>query len=124
MGIGIKLQRLKTEDFIWVVYIFIAIAAIVSNHFEKDYILTKNLKNQKKFKVINITIFCIAFFIYLYFVLLNYENISDLKRQATKKEVITAQAGLIAALLFLVGGIINLFVEINQNTPDEDIGLI
>ncbi len=123
MGIGIKLQRLNQEDLIWIIYFFIVIGALLSNYFERKFLFTENGKYQKKFKILNITIFCVAFFIYLYFVLLNYENIASLRKNATKKEVITSQAGLIAAILFLVGGIINIFVEIYSDDT-EDIGLV
>lgn len=124
MGIGIKLNRLRTEDMIWIIYLFISIAALISDKYERDFLLTKNYQSQKKFKLINITIFIVAFFIYFYFVIINYQDINSLKKEATKKEVITSHVALIAALLFLVGGIINIWVELNRDTPDEDVGII
>jgi len=124
MNIGIKLNRLRTEDMIWIIYLFISIAALISDKYERDFLLTKNYQSQKKFKLINITIFIVAFFIYFYFVIINYQDINSLKKEATKKEVITSHVALIAALLFLVGGIINIWVELNRDTPDEDVGII
>ena len=38
------LQELETEDFIWIVYSFIVIGAIISNVLERDWII----KHQKK----------------------------------------------------------------------------
>ena len=124
MSIGVKLKRLKNEDLIWVIYFFIVIGALMSNNYEKNYLLTGNSSNQKKFKVLNITIFCVAFFIYLYFVLINYEDIETLKKDATRKEVLNAHIGLISALLFLVAGALALVGEINRGGPDDDIGFI
>ncbi len=124
MGIGVKLQRLRYEDWIWIIYFFIVIGALLSNYFERKFLFSENGADQKRFKVLNITIFCVAFFIYLYFVLINYEDVKSLRRDATKKEVITSHAALIGALLFLVGGAIYLWVEINRDTPEEDIGLL
>ena len=46
MGIGIKLQRLNTEDFIWVVYFFIALAAIISDVYERNFLITNNKNSQ------------------------------------------------------------------------------
>ena len=66
-NINEQLQLLKNENLIWLIYIFISIFAIVSNHFEKQYDLTNDSEAYKKFKTINICIFTIAFFIYLYF---------------------------------------------------------
>ena len=91
MNIGIKLKRIEREDLIWFIYLFIAIFALISDAYEKNYILTNNKKSQKLFKTINITVLCIAFFIYLYFVLINYEDLKQLKKEATNKEVIKAK---------------------------------
>ncbi len=124
MGIGIKLQRIQTEDFIWVIYFFIALFAIISDAYEKNFLLTNNYKSQKKYKTINIAIFIVALCIYVYFVLIRYEDINTLKREVTKKEVLNQHLGLISSLLFLVGGAIALYVEITSNTPEEDIGLV
>lgn len=122
MGIGIKLQRIQTEDFIWVIYFFIALFAIISDAYEKNFLLTNNLKSQKKFKTINITIFIVALFIYSYFVIVNYEDISMLRKEATKKEVLNQHLSLVAALLFLIGGVINLYIELTgEDTPDVEL---
>ncbi len=124
MNIGVKLQRLKNEDLIWLIYFFIVIGALLSNNYERNYLLTGDTSGQKKFKVLNITIFSVAFFIYLYFVLLNYEDIQTLKRDASRKEVLNVHIGLISSLLFLVAGALALVGEINRGGPDEDIGFI
>jgi len=124
MNIGVQLQRLKTEDLIWVIYLFIAIAAIISDQYERNFILTKNYQSQKKFKMINITIFIVALFIYVYFVLIHYEDIHALKRDAAKKEVLNRHIALISALLFLVGGVLALSVELTSDTPLDDVGLV
>lgn len=120
--IGVKLQRLNIEDLIWIIYLFIAIAAIISDSYERNFLLTKNLISQKKYKTINITIFCVALFIYVYFVFVNYQDVTTLKKELSKKEVLNKHLALISALLFLIGGAIALYVELTSNTP-EDIGL-
>ena len=56
MNIGVKLQRLNTEDLIWIVYLFIALAALISDQYERNYLKTNNPNSQKKFKLINITV--------------------------------------------------------------------
>lgn len=123
MNIGIKLQRIRNEDMIWIVYLFIAIAAIISDKFERDFILTNDKMAKKKYRIINITVLTIALFIYIYFVFINYEDVATLKKEVTKKEVILTHASLIAALLFLIGGIIALFVEINRTSGLDDVEL-
>lgn len=122
MNIGVKLQRIKEENLIWVVYFFIIIAALLSNAYETYFLKTKDYRQQKIFKTLNITIFCVAFFIYLYFVVISYQNIQELKETSTKKEVLSAHIQLIASLLFLVAGGLSIWAEINKD--DFDIGVI
>ena len=114
-----KLKRLQIEDWIWIIYVFVAIFAIVSNYFERKYELTKIKEYHQKFKTINIILFTVAFFIYLYFEVLNYEDINEYKENTTKKEVLTRQASFVASTLFLIGGIIYLVVEITTATEVE-----
>ena len=124
MNIGVKLQRVKEENFIWVVYFFIIIAALLSNAYETYFLETGDYRKEKKFRTLNITIFCVAFFIYLYFVVISYQNVQELRDSSTKKEVLSAHMTLIASLLFLVAGGIALFAEINRENPDTDIGVV
>ena len=124
MNIGVKLQRVNEENFIWLVYFFIVIAALLSNAYEKYFLETGDYRKQKIFKTLNITIFCVAFFIYLYFVIISYQNVQELRETSTKKEVLSAHMQLIASLLFLVAGGIALLAEINREDPDTDIGVV
>ena len=124
MNIGIKLQRISEENFIWVVYFFIIIAALLSNAYEKYFLETGDYRKQKIFKTLNITNFCVAFFIYLYFVLISYENVQELRESSNKKEVTSAHVQLIASLLFLVAGGLALYAELNREDPDTDIGVV
>ena len=121
MGIGIKLQRINTEDFIWVIYFFIALFAIISDTYEKKFLINNDKKAQKTYKTINITIFIVALFIYVYFVFINYQDVNELKKEASKKEVLNQHLSLISALLFLVGGAIALYVELTGDAPDVEL---
>lgn len=116
-----KLRLLKNEDLIWIIYIFISISAIVSNHFEKQYDLTNDSEAYKKFKTINICIFTIAFFIYLYFFITIYGKSKNV-RQSIKRYRLT-KAQLFGATLFLIGGIIYLIVEVSE-TEESEIAVI
>ena len=42
MDILRRLKILRTEDFIWITYFFIAAFAIFSNFFERDFVITSN----------------------------------------------------------------------------------
>ena len=109
-----KLKNIKIENLIWIIYIFFAIFGIIANELEKYDILTNKNKNKKNYGQINLTILVIALIIYIYFVYRSYNNFKVYKESMTKKDEITFNALLIAALLFLAGGIFAVYAEINN----------
>lgn len=113
-----QLNDLKIEDLIWIIYFFLAIAALISNQFEKDSLIRNNRKFNNTSKSINITIFTITFFIYLYFAYINWRDIKK-DISSNNRNAFESQARLIAALLFLVGGTIYLIVEIRSGNANE-----
>ena len=112
------LQELETEDFIWIVYSFIVLGAIISNVLERDWIIKHEDKSRKEFRFI--TIFFVSFLIYLYFVYLNYKHIKETRNNVSLKQLFLQEANFVAACLFLIGGIIYLFTEIFSTTIDTE----
>lgn len=119
MNINEKLQKLKKEDLIWIVYFFIAAAALYSNYDERKYLLFNNRRAYREKKTINIIIFFIALIIYIYFVLNTTEDLNNMQPNFQNPAYVNRFAQLIAALLFLIGGIIYLIVEIRDPEPGE-----
>lgn len=118
-----KLNLLKQEDFIWLIYFFIITFAIISNKFERNYVITNNQASLNKAKKINSTILIIAFFIYLYFVIVTIDNFDILIRNSERKDVKVAFERLIANILFLVAGAIALYADFDSNTIGTDIAI-
>lgn len=114
------LQELETEDFIWIIYSFIVIGAIISNVLERDWIIKHQEKSYRNFHFINTTIFFVSFLIYLYFVWLNYKHLKETKHYSSMKELFLNEANFVAACLFLVGGLIYLFTELASNSITTD----
>lgn len=119
-----KLKRLKNEDMIWIIYFFIVVFALYSNKLDRDYLLKHDSTAYKREKSINITIFFIAFFIYLYFVLLLTEDIGSMEKNLNDASYRSTFIQLIAAILFLVGGAIYLINEITRKDDALDVGFI
>ena len=119
-----KLKRLRNEDIIWIIYFFIVIFALYSNKLDRDYLLNKDKVAYKKEKYINTTIFFVAFFIYLYFLLLIVEDIGSLEKNLNDPVYRQTFIQLIAAILFLIGGAIYLINEITRKDDVLDIGII
>ena len=107
-----NLKELEIEDLIWVITLFTASFAIVSNKLEREFLFTGDLTKQKKFKTINITLLSIAFFIYLYFVMLAYSRFKLNNPNTTFKQLRIREANFIAAVLVLLGTIIYFITSI------------
>ena len=109
-----KLKETAIEDIIWLVYLFII---------ERDYIKNHNLRSRDLFRQINKYVLIIAFFIYLYFVYQSYGSVRNLKANASDKKVFLTNLTLITAVLFLIAGGINIFIQ-NNSVFDDEIGLV
>ncbi|MBD9075142.1 hypothetical protein EGP91_04025 [bacterium] len=106
-----NLKELEIEDFIWIISLFSACFALLSNKLEKDYLYTHNLSKEKEYKTINITLLVIAFFIYLYFMMLNYKRIKRNTHQSFKQMRIN-NANFLAATLIVLATIIYIMTSI------------
>ena len=118
-----KLKETAIEDIIWLIYLFIVIANLYGNYLERDYILNHNIKSHILFKNINKYVLIIVFFIYIYFVYQSYGSVKNLKENASDKKVFLTNLTLISALLFLIAGALNIFIQ-NNSEDDDEIGLI
>ncbi len=117
-----NLKELEIEDLIWVITLFTASFAIVSNKLEREFLFTGDLTKQKKFKTINITLLSIAFFIYLYFVMLAYSRFKLNNPNTTFKQLRIREANFIAAVLVLLATIIYFITSIlSDDNTDIDL---
>lgn len=123
MDLNKKLKRLRNEDLIWIIYFFIAGFALLSNHYDRIFLLNKDYGSYQKEKVINVGIFFVSFFIYLYFVLLIIDDLNTMEQNFENPEFRATCLKLIAATLFLIGGTIYLYVEATTGNPG-DVGII
>lgn len=120
-----KLQLIKEEDFIWLIYFFIVTFAIISNFLERDSLINNNQNSSQKSRKINTTILIVAFIIYLYFAIATIENFDLLIGSGTKKEVRVAHERLLANLLFVAAGAVALIATFDSdNTLGTDIAIL
>ncbi len=122
-SIAKKLRETAIEDIIWLVYLFIIGANLYSNYLERDYIKNNNIQSRDLFRKINKYVLIIAFIIYLYFVYQSYDSIRNLKQNASDKKVFLTNLTLISAILFLIAGALNIFIQ-NNSVFDDEIGLV
>ena len=106
------LLELNQEDFIWIIYSFIVLGALISNVLERDWVLKHQEKSYRSFLTINVSIFMISFLLYGYFVWVNLYHIFLCRSNITLKELFLNEANFVASCLFLIGGIIYIITEL------------
>lgn len=116
------LKLLHEEDIIWYIYFFIVLFALIANSFEEKYIYTKNKSDRQQGRNINIVLLIVAFIIYLYYVKIAMEdvNISIVKDERRQR---VALERLITTLVFLVGGALSIYTELDDNAGDVDLAI-
>ena len=73
-----KLNQLKNEDFIWIIYLGIIALSFYSNHLEREYFLKKNPNDKERYQQNMILIFSILIIVYLYFLKDAFEDFKNL----------------------------------------------
>ena len=116
-----QLTRVKDENVIWIIYLFVIIFNFISNKYERDYLMYKNIKDKRIYKTINKTLVIVLFLLYLYFLGLSIEDFKDLNNKSTIKEINDTKLSVITNILFLVGGAIVIYLTYTgADTTDVD----
>ena len=112
-----RLRQLKTEDFIWIIYIGIIFMSWIANSLERNYFLTNNLESKEKYRRLMILIFVIAILVYIYFLKDSADDLRNLKPTDTKEKKQLTFLSFLGSVLIAVSGFIFLYIAIK----DEDI---
>lgn len=116
------LKLLKEEDIIWYIYYFIVTFAIIANSFEEKYVYYRNKSDRQKGRKINIVLLVIAFLIYLYYVIIALQDIEIAKNEDAKRRRVATER-LITTLVFLIGGALSIYTELDDNAGDVDLAI-
>ena len=114
-----KLKQLKTEDFIWVIYIFIIFLSWYSNNLERKYYIYNDLESKNKYRKIIIFIFSILIIVYLYFLKDSYDDLKNLNQYDSEKTKNLIFLSFIASLLIVISGFIFLYIALE----DKDLNV-
>lgn len=112
-----RLKEIKINDFIFVVYIVISIAAIICNNIEEDNI-KNNKESTKVITSVRTAIIIVGILIYLYFVYTSYKNFKNPNKNLSKKDKKANNYALLSSILFLIASIIVFYVNL-LNTNEE-----
>lgn len=113
------IHRLRLEDVIWYIYIALVVLNIISNKYEEKHAICNNIEDRNIFRSINIFVFTVALFIYAFFIIRNIKYNSNQNNDNKTSKL--NNLSLISSVIFLIGGIINLYVEIDGFNQDLEI---
>ena len=116
-----KLRELKTEDFIWVIYIGIIILSWISNNFERDYFVNNNIESKNIYRNILIIIFSILIIVYIYFLKESIDDIRNLKPSDSEQKKLYVYLSALGSFLILVSAVIFLFIAIADENIDVEL---
>ncbi len=116
-----RLKQLKTEDFIWIIYIGIIIMSLYSNNFERNYFLYNDPKSKKKYREITIGIFVILIVVYAYFLNDSLNDVKSIKPYDTEKKKNLIKLSFIGSLLIFISGIIFLYIALTDENIDVEV---
>lgn len=116
-----KLKQLKTEDFIWLIYIGIIFASWIANEYERKYFIENNLDSKRNYRIIMTTIFIVLVAVYIYFFKDSYKDLKNIKPSDSKRKKDLTFLSTIASLLILISGIIYLFVVIADENLEVEL---
>ena len=112
---NVKLKRLediKIENIVWIIYIWIIILSWYANSKENEYLLYNDLFSKKEYQNLLILIFTILVIIYFYFAKSGYKDILNLTSYDSPKKQMLTKFAFIGSFLILVSGIIYLILAI------------
>ena len=116
-----KLEDIKEENLIWIIYIIIIILSYYANSKEKKYLLYNDEEARREYRSLLIIIFSILVIIYYHFTKNSYEDVLKLNSSDTTKKIILTKASFIGTLLVLISGIIFLTIAINDENIDVEL---
>ncbi len=116
-----RLEDIKIENFVWVIYIGIIILSWYANSKEVNYLLYNDEESRQEYQNLLILIFSILFIIYFYFVKDSYKNYLNLSIYDSEKKKQLTFASFIGSLLILISGVIFLYIAIVDENIDTEI---
>ena len=116
-----KLNQLKNEELIWIIYIGIIIMSFYSNNLEKNYFLYNDLNSKEKYRNIMILIFSILIIVYLYFLKDSYEDLKNLKPYDSNQKKQLTYLSFLGSLFIAISGFIFLYIAIKDENVDVEI---
>ena len=69
-----RLNDIKIENYIFIIYYIIITISLYANKVETEYLITDNKEIREKYRKLLFVIFGMAFLVYLYYTISNYDD--------------------------------------------------
>lgn len=115
------LKKIKTENYVWIIYFILIGLCLYANTFEKNYVLYNDQKSKETYRKITIFIFAVALIIYLYFFFDNYKDVKNLKPTDSKRKKDLNELSLLGSTLILIAGLIFIYITIVDTELDVEL---
>lgn len=115
------IKQIETENFIWIIYLFIIGISFIANYYEATYYKNGSEISKDKYRILNIFIFSVAFIIYLYFFKGNYDVLKKLNCYDSNSKILFNELNFIASILILTAGAILLYIAIFDKDLETEI---
>ncbi len=116
-----RLKQIKIEDYVWLIYIGIIFLSWYSNNLERDYLINNNEVSKEKYQNILVFIFLVLLIVYLYFFKGSFDDFLNLKISDSEKKKELVTLAFIGMSLFVVGGIIFLYIALEDKNLDVEL---
>lgn len=116
-----RLQDIRIENYIWVIYIIIIFISWYANSKEKKFILYNDEASRREYQNLLVLIFSILLIIYYYFTKSSYDDLNELTINDGNKKIILTYASFIASLLIFISGMIFLTIAIMDEEIDVEL---
>ena len=116
-----RLQDIRIENYIWVIYIIIIFISWYANSKEKKFILYNDEASRREYQNLLVLIFFILLIIYYYFTKSSYDDLNELTINDGNKKIILTYASFIASLLIFISGMIFLTIAIMDEEIDVEL---
>lgn len=116
-----KLKELKVEEIVWVIYIGIIILSFYSNNLERKYFINNDVDSRRKYTNIMIIIFTILLIVYMYFAKTSLDDVRELNKDDSDKKKNLTYLSFLGSLLILIGGVIFLYIAIQNENLDVEL---
>ena len=116
-----KLKELKVEEIVWVIYIGIIILSFYSNNLERKYFINNDVDSRRKYTNIMIIIFTILLIVYMYFAKTSLDDVRELNKDDSDEKKNLTYLSFLGSLLILIGGVIFLYIAIQNENLDVEL---